>query len=155
MYEPTTKMIVALATARRGYGGLRTWFGAVGDLQGNPAQVAIAGHLGLRPRHTKLASGGLKSITLEEAKSTLAFIAANSLVHPRYEGAHPSILETLETAFEPLGGNLHCYSNGDWHDATRGANGVGWMPLTEATFDTGVICHNGEVGFAIWVDEED
>ena len=32
MYEPVGRMIVALSTARQGFGGLRTWFGAIADL---------------------------------------------------------------------------------------------------------------------------
>lgn len=151
MYEATTDMIIALVAARGGHGGIRSWFGVIGDLRSDDRpEFAIAKHLGLAPGSQQFGADSLTIMGLQAAKEGLADVAVNSMVH--WSGSKPSaaLSKAVDDGFAPLGSEAHCFSNG-----YLTSNGGAWMPMTTATFDTGVICHNGTVGFAVWFDEED
>lgn len=127
---------------------------------GEPLEVAIASYLGLRPVEGDFGPNTLQQVTADEAKALLAYLALGGLgivpggrLHPK---PSPALQGVLEVGFAPFGSDVRCFSNGDYHLAAAGRpQKRGHMPLTGATVDTGVICHNGSVGFAFWVDWED
>src|SRR5262249_52750570 len=145
-------MLDAVATAR-GDSDVRTWLGPLSDLGGGPPERAIADHLGLFPRDGPVELAWLVPLEPADAKSALTFFATSSMVHP-WSGKAPdsALVSALEAGFRAMGSEVCCYSNGDWH---LNSGSFGWRPLTNATFDGGVIGHNGDAGFALWVEEED
>ena len=151
MYDATRQMIVSIAQARGGFGGLRSWFGALDDLRGETTATDIARHLGARLSDT-FDDGSLVSLTDQEAARALSFVASNSMAYPRSIQPNPELIEQIYAGLAALGTDARFYSNGEWH---RSDSLISWKPLTEATFDTGVIGLNPSVGFMIWAEEED
>lgn len=157
-YEPTSRMLGALAAERGGSLGTWSYLGPLPYwLKGVPPEIGIAQLLGLRPPYDDF---GLEEITAQQAKATMAFMASNAMSYVGYNMKPPptpaAVLEALDAGFAPFGADLRCFSNGDYHLAALGLpQSRGHMPLAGATVDTGAICYNGEVGFAFWGSWED
>lgn len=127
--------------------------------KGGPLEISIAQHLGLQPTEREFGPDILQPVTADEAKSLLAYLVLGGLgvipgdgLHPR---PSPALIDALDAGFAPFGSSAQYFSNGDFHLAAEARPQTrGYMPLTGATVDTGVICHDGSVGFAFWVDLE-
>lgn len=52
------------------------------------------------------------------------------------------------------GGDARFFTNGEWGRST-GALGVGWTPVTSATFDTGVLVVSDQMAGCVWCMDED
>ncbi|HZZ81118.1 MAG TPA: hypothetical protein VFE62_21630 [Gemmataceae bacterium] len=59
-------------------------------------------------------------------------------------GRFMAYFETVDTLY---------YTNGTFHELQR--NGTSWNPVTEATFDTGVLAISAERAGCLWVEDED
>lgn len=159
-YTPAGAMIAVLS-AFNPAAGVWTFLGPQHYRpNGEPLEIAIASYLGLRPFEQDFGPGILQQVTADEAKALLAYLAlgglGTTLGGTRHPQPSPTLLSVLDDGFAPFGSDVQCFSNGDYHLAAAGRpQKRGHMPLTGATVDTGVICHDGSVGFAFWVDWED
>lgn len=52
------------------------------------------------------------------------------------------------------GADARFFTNGEWGRST-GALGVGWTPVTSATFDTGVLVVSDQMAGCVWCMDED
>lgn len=65
--------------------------------------------------------------------------------------AHDAAIELIDTYSEQ---GTEFYTNGDWVNY-HSKSGCSFSPLTEATFDAGVIIRSQEFAACIWVQDED
>lgn len=149
-WAAVTAMLVELARGRGGYGGLRTWFGEMPSASEGDEPNAVARMVG----YVAKGSAWFTELSGDEARETLTFLAADSLVMPSGVIAPESTVECFAKGIERLGPQAQFFSNGRWHEYTR-SNGFGWNGISDATFDAGVIGLNGQVAFIAWVEEED
>lgn len=149
-WEPVTAMLVEIARGRRGYGALRTWFGQMPYASEGDEPNAVARMAG----YIAEGSAPFTELSGDEARETLAFLAADSLVMPSGAAAPQTAVDCFAKGIERLGSQARFFSNGRWHEYTRSSS-FGWHGISDATFDAGVIGFNGEVAFIAWVEEED
>lgn len=159
-FEATGTMIAVLSSIHRG-AGMWTWLGPREYRpKGVSLEISIAQYLGLQPPVEQVFERGLLTpITAGEAKSLLAYLVHDGLQNTAWgrstPQAGPALIKVLDDGFSPFGSEVQCFTNGDYHLAATGEpQKRGHMPLTGATVDTGVICHDGSVGFAFWVDSD-
>jgi hypothetical protein len=89
-------------------------------------------------------------LTRDQAAHVLAVAGTLSLVMDTYAPGQGR-LEEARAALAGLKADATFLSNGYW-----GLNGdTGWIPLTKATFDSGVIGYDAARAFIFWVEEED
>lgn len=149
-WEAVTSMLVEIARGRRGYGGLRSWFGQMPYASEGDEPNAVARMVG----YSVEGSAAFTALSGDEARDSLSFLAADSLVMPSGAAAAATVVETFARGIERLGPEARYFSNGRWHEYTR-SNTFGWHGISDATFDAGVIGLNREVAFIVWVEEED
>lgn len=159
-FEATGTMIAVLSSIYRG-AGMWTWLGPRNHRpKGLPLEISIAQYLGLQPPVEHAFEPGLLTpITAGDAKRLLAYLVQDGLQNAAWGRPTPqpssALLKALDDGFSPFGTEVQCFTNGDYHLAAAGKPQMqGHMPLTGATCDTGVICHDGSVGFAFWVDSD-
>ncbi|GGZ41439.1 hypothetical protein [Asticcacaulis endophyticus] len=93
---------------------------------------------------------GLVRLDRNQAAHVLAVAGTMSLAH--FSGsASKGQIENASEALKLLDGDAVFLSNGFW--GLRGP--LSWTPLTDATFDCGVIGYDAASAFIFWVEEED
>ena len=101
-------------------------------------------------KHDPFEYGGLIAIDRNQAAHVLAVAGTTSLAYGNYSPSKGRSEEARE-ALRELKGDAIFLSNGLW-----GAGGtIGWNPLTDATFDCGVMGYDAARAFIFWVEEED
>lgn len=111
---------------------------------------AIAGQLGYVP-----VADALHPIEREEAAGLLAWLSRESVAYGSDHIPPPEVVTTVLEALEVLGPDARFWTNGDWAERWRGSLSAGWAPLSDATFDVGVIACDADHAFIFWVEEED
>ncbi len=115
---------------------------------------AVAGALGFQG----LGDGWL-AISAHDAHAIATFVlhrdlAGNAAIMREAEASE------LATAFLDLAPEPHSYfTNGEWtaalSSADATANSVAWDPISDATFDAGIICLGDGMAAMLWVEDED
>ncbi|WP_372782087.1 hypothetical protein [Phenylobacterium sp.] len=149
-WEAVTAMLVEFARGRGGYGALRSWFGQMPSASEGGEPNAVASMAG----YVVEGSAAFTELSADEARDTLSFLAADSLVMPSGAVAAEATVESFARGIERLGSEARFFSNGRWHEYTR-SNQFVWHGISGATFDAGVIGLNGDVAFIVWVEEDD
>ena len=85
-----------------------------------------------------------------EAAHALAVAGTTSLAYGQPVPRSDALLDA-ERALAQLGEHARFFSNARWHEPSS----IGWMPLTTATFECGVIGYDDRHAFIFWVEEED
>jgi len=91
--------------------------------------------------------GGLRPASLDDAAYSLASAATTSLAH--HSPPKPQAIAEAKLALRELSDRPVWITNG-WLPG-----GNGWIPLTTATFDCGVMGYDAQNAFIFWVEEED
>lgn len=141
----------ALEALFRCYAGAkaaRWWVGARPGVRDGRLAAAIAAQVGL-PMGGARTLGGLVRLSRTEAADVLAVAGTTSLAYGS-TAPRPSALADARNALASLTGDAVFLSNGRWQ-----GDAIGWIPLTDATFDCGLIGHDGRTAFIFWVEEED
>jgi len=114
--------------------------------------VDAARHFGLRPRGDAFAS-----VTQEEAFAVLRLVLHHDLAHGHEvmpEERASSLADQFLNQFPTQGTSY--YTNGEFGRKTPGsADGPSWVPVTDATFDTGVLVLSQHSAGCLWVMDED
>jgi hypothetical protein len=98
---------------------------------------------------------GWQELARGEARATLAAVLARNLA---YETALMAEAEAYGLADEFLGRfgtGARFFTNGDLGTRAAGVPSAGWDPLTEATFDTGVVVVDADRAALFWFEDED
>jgi hypothetical protein len=131
----------------RAAGLTRVWIGPV-PADGTPE--AIAAQLGYVP-----AADALRAIDLEEAASLLEWLYRESVAYGACGPASSRVLDEVYEALLDLRSDRIFWTNGDWYRRLKGGRSASWAPLSDATFDVGVIGRDADHAFIFWVEEED
>ncbi|MFM9829840.1 MAG: hypothetical protein ACKVOB_14050 [Sphingomonas sp.] len=129
----------------------RFWVGKRPDVRDGQLPISIARQVGLpTSKENAFADDGLIRLTRTEAAHVLAVAGTTSLA---YGPASPrqSAIDDAKRALADLAECATFIGNGRWEDASS----VNWIPLTNATFDCGVIGFDSEHAFIFWVEEDD
>jgi hypothetical protein len=148
-WEAVTEMLVAVARERGGYAGFRSWFGETPRAGDGAYAIARMAGYAIAP-----STGGLLELTRDEALTALGFFAVDSMVMSTHRDLSASLRQVIEAGLARLGPEARFYSNGRWGQSSESGS-FGWHPLSEATFDGGVLGFNAEVVFILWCEEED
>ncbi|RDE07350.1 hypothetical protein [Sphingomonas aracearum] len=133
--------------------GARCWIGpapsgdALARARSVAAQLRYPSARQIGPGHDPVAT--LVSLNREEAARALA-VAAGSLAYGDYR-PDPAVHALATVALAPFGNDATFLSNGHWDER----RGIEWTPLSDATFDAGVIGWDARRAFILWVEEED
>ena len=168
MGNDVATMLDAVSAAYGRPGGLKVWQGELPEAGEHPLPYGIARMAGYQVVPWTPGGGWvegtarLEPISRDEAATLLAFIAVDSMAHPKFRPAPPDLLGAIADGLDALGPSTSFFSSGDWcrlERIFRASNGsvIAWdsSGISEATFDTGVIAHNGQSAFIIWAEEED
>lgn len=97
-------------------------------------------------------------ISANDAQTIAAAVLSRELTHSEEIMPEADAIE-LADAFIDLAPEPHTYfTNGDWADAMRAgadADDVGFDPISDSTFDAGIICVGEGVVSILWVEDED
>ena len=93
----------------------------------------------------------LIEVDARRAAELLAFFASISLAYGPYK-VKEGLRRQAAEALRDLADNARFFTNGTW---LAEAGGTGWTPLSNATFDGGVIGFDDDHAFIYWVEEED
>lgn len=130
----------------------RWWIGARPEVRDGQLLKSITAKVGYpTSADDPFTPGGLKKIGLQDASFTLAMAATRSLAHGSKKPSVSSIREVRDALLE-LGGNATFFGNGTWQSDDGSAQ---WTPLSNATFDCGVLGYDTAIAFIFWVEEED
>lgn len=141
----------ALLTAFGRRSGARWWLGERPDVRAGQVAGAIAGMLGYPTVGTDtVAAGNLTRLDRPQAAHVLALAGTRSLAHGSPTPSRGRVKDAA-LALGDLGADAVFLSNGLWQPGAL----HGWSPLTEATFDCGVIGYDAATAFIFWVEEED
>jgi len=129
----------------------RWWIGATprGPVKDIPR--LIAGQIGYpTSRLDPFVEGGLVRLNWAQAAHVLAIASTVSLA---YEALTPENgwLGEARAALKEMSYDAVFFSNGYWNDREA----LGWVPLSSATFDCGLIGFDAENAFIFWIEEED
>lgn len=89
-----------------------------------------------------------------EAAKLLAWLAKESLAYGSAKAPNADKINVVLEAFADLAPDAAFWTNGNWAEGL-GSGGTQWTPLSDATFDTGVIGFDTQTAFIFWVEEED
>jgi hypothetical protein len=129
----------------------RLWVGNRPDVRDGQLPKAIAQQVGLpTSKEDPFAGEGLVRLNREEAAHVLAVAGTTSLAYGR-AAPRQSSLEDSKCALGDLADSATFIGNGRWEDAPC----VSWTPLTNATFECGVMGFDSAHAFIFWVEEED
>ena len=129
----------------------RVWVGSRPNVRDGQLSKAIARQVGLPTTNEEVVVGeALVRLNRAEAAHVLAVAATTSLAHGR-ASPRSSWVADAKHALSDLAEDATFISNGRW----EGAPSVSWTPLTNATFECGVIGFDSEHAFIFWVEEED
>ena len=132
--------------------GSRHWMGP--RPSGEFAEVAmkVAAQVGY-PTHKKypFCQSSLVKIDRAKAAELLAFFSRSSLAYDQPYKVREGLRELAAEALADLKKGSLFYTNGGW----LSEGGQGWVPMSKATFDGGVIGFDYENAFIYWVEEED
>lgn len=131
----------------RAAGLTRVWTGPA-PADGTPE--AIAAQLGYAP-----APDALRAIDLEEAAGLLEWLYRESVAYGVCGPASNRVLDEVYEALLDLRSGAAFWTNGDWSGRWKGGRTASWAPLSDATFDVGVIGCDADHAFIFWVEEED
>ena len=92
----------------------------------------------------------LRPLSFADAAWVLARAGTTSLAYDQ-DGPAAWIVRQCEKGLAALDRNETFLTNGSWADQKD----LQWNPLTDATFDCGVIGWNKQNAFVFWVEEED
>lgn len=143
------RLVRFLAAEAKRAGG-RWWAGPVPALPDLDRQRWIAARIGYPTASIDpFGSSPLDEITRDEAAHVLAVATTISLA---YEAPipGPAAMDAARGAIAETGGATRFFANGRWR-----ADACEWMPLSDATFDCGVMGYDAAAGFVFWVEEED
>lgn len=133
----------------------RLWYGSTPPERASRIPSFIAAKLGYPAQvHAALFEGELQSIDRLEAARTLAWVAKESLAYSKAKAPSASLVKDVMEAFADLAPEATFYTNGNWAECL-GGHGTQWTPLSDATFDTGVIGFDSQAAFIFWVEDED
>lgn len=127
----------------------RWWIGARPSVGDGRLVSIIAAQVGLPTGNAGLCKR-LVRLSRTEAAHVLAVAGTISLA---YGADAPNAASVAEAgnALGDLTGDAVFLGNGRW----QGGTSVGWNPLTDATFDCGVLGYDEQWAFIFWVEEED
>jgi hypothetical protein len=129
----------------------RLWVGNRPDVRDGQLPKAIARQVGLPTSNEDAFVGeGLVRLNRAEAAHVLAVAGTTSLAYGRAAPRQTSV-EDARRALCDLAESATFIGNGRWEDAPS----VSWTPLTNATFECGVMGFDSEHAFIFWVEEED
>lgn len=129
----------------------RVWVGSRPNVRDGQLPKAIARQVRLPTTNEEVFVGqGLVRLNRAEAALVLAVAGTTSLAYGR---ASPRLSWVVDAkhALSDLAEDATFISNGRWEDAPS----ISWTPLTNATFECGVIGFDSEHTFIFWVEEED
>ena len=135
--------------ARRNKAAL--WVGLRPDVRDGQLPKAIAQQVGLpSAKGDAFAWEGLVRLNRAEAAHVLAVAGTTSLAYG-HASPRSSWVAEANRALGDLAGDATFISNNRWEEAPS----VSWVPLTNATFECGLIGFDSEHAFIFWVEEED
>lgn len=95
---------------------------------------------------------GLVRLDRHQAAHVLAVAGTTSLAYGRHSPSKGRFEEARKALLD-MKDDATFLSNGLWDPDPRGS--LSWHPLTNATFDCGVIGYDADGAFIFWVEEED
>ncbi len=102
--------------------------------------------------------GGFKDlleIDFDKAKSIVAALLYKDLAYNSERMSLERAESYTEFLFDPFSEkDCLCYTNGNWNEYHDSTSGI-WTPMTEATFDGGVIISSLGLSLCFWVEDED
>ena len=128
----------------------RRWIGPRPDVRDGRMAAAIAAQVGLPSVTGLVVVDALMSLTRAQAAHVLAVAGTTSLAYGRADPRRGALAEAAEALAE-LGPTAVFLANGRWQEGPS----LSWMPLTDATFECGVIGWDDQHAFVFWVEEED
>lgn len=129
----------------------RSWTGTRPEVREGRLLLAILGQVGLPTSAGDVsASDALVRLSRAEAAHVLAVAGTTSLAYGR-ASPRSGAVEEAGQALASFKENAMFFGNGRWEDAPS----AGWMPLTTATFECGVLGYDDAYAFVFWVEEED
>jgi hypothetical protein len=132
-------------------GGSRHWIGPRPAVRDGQLIASILQKVGYPESKEFVAGSSLISLSRKQAARTLSFVATRSLVwHVGGEPPEANVKDVLE-ALKDLEDTAAFFSNGAW--APPGL--PSWSPVSNATFDGGVLGYDATHAFIFWVEEED
>lgn len=131
----------------RSAGLTRVW---TGPTPADGAPEAIAAQLGYTP-----AVDALRAIDLEEAAGLLEWLYRESVAYGACGPVANRVLDEVYEALQDLRSDAAFWTNGDWYRRLKGGASASWTPLSDATFDVGVIGRDADNAFIFWIEEED
>ncbi|WP_055046038.1 hypothetical protein [Devosia sp. A16] len=127
----------------------RWWIGERPAADTGEIWKEIAGYIGY-PSLPVYLGGGLTSLRLSQAAHVLAVAGTTSLAYDKWSPTAADVLQA-EDALGEFDAGATFLSNGLWEAGPSSS----WDPLTNATFDCGVIGYNDRNAFVFWIEEED
>ena len=131
--------------------GALSWIGPRPDTDETELARAIANQIGYpTARVDPFREGELVRLDFSQAVHVLAVASTLSLA---YDAPHPSsnAIGQAACALDQFRTNAVFLSNGFWKQDKP----LEWSPMTDATFDCGVLGYDARQAFIFWVEEED
>lgn len=131
----------------------RFWIGDCPQIAHELVASAIASKIGYPTSpQNPFADNSMKSLDRGDAAILLAKVGTTSLAYEMgLRFVRSSEINLARKALETLDRRAWFYTNGTWLSEQSG----GWTPLSQATFDCGVIGWDRTNAFVFWVEEED
>jgi hypothetical protein len=102
-----------------------------------------------------------RHIDREAAEAVLRFILSHDLAFSSLRLPEPTVLDVIQDFIGRFSLSAQFYTNGSWAEGYRSAPntttsfGPEWQPLTDATFDGGVVALDSERAGLLWIEDED
>jgi hypothetical protein len=101
-----------------------------------------------------------QSVSPSEAQIILTRVLERDLAYNLPILAESAALHLADRFLALFNQDVHCFTNGTYHQLPSESSpsvqvGPGWDPISDSTFDTGIVClDNARMGI-VWVEDED
>jgi hypothetical protein len=123
--------------------------------QPSPTVQELAHEFGLRDE-----AGCYKEIEDSSARRLVRLVLRSELAHHSEIMPESRAAELTDRFFAQFGPGARYFTNGTFHEQPQRISetvttGASWEPVTEATFDTGVLIIASRYSGCLWVEDED
>jgi hypothetical protein len=134
--------------------GSRYWIGKRPDVRDNQLVPEILLQIGYPTSQQRFDVDQLLKPDWQSAAKILSFAATRSLAHGWERGISEGAVTDALTALRDLDGTAVFRANGAW-GAWNDHDLKSWIPVSNATFDAGLLGYDQTSAFIFWVEEED
>jgi hypothetical protein len=134
----------------------RGWYGDITDIRLRQRPLAMTKKLGYEPPY----DFKFHEVSLQTASGVLAYLCREGLAYGRRQYRQRDAKEFERMLIAELGPYAQFWTSCDAsHIVEEGqevpSTGMSWTPLSDKTFEFGVIGYNQTKGFVFWVECED